>query len=209
MTSLRQLKRFEARTSLFKSLDCPLALAAAGRNQRFTRYPPVINHNLGWCNCPWFETPRRSYDVTVTGHPTSLDLARSISRHFGRRLFKVVYMRGLKKPSSALILSHYSDAIMSTMASHITNASIVCSIVCSVADQRKHQSSASLAFVRGIHRRPVNSPHKGPVTRKMIPSSCLSPVWQDIIRTNTHWYIVDWNIRNQSNLIDPWKRIVG
>ena len=35
------------------------------------------------------------------------------------------------------------------------------------ADQRKHQSSASLAFVRRIHRRPVNSPHKWPVTRKM------------------------------------------
>ena len=35
--------------------------------------------------------------------------------------------------------------------------------------QRKHQSSASLAFVRRIHRRPVNSPHKGPVTRKMFP----------------------------------------
>ena len=53
MTSLWQLKRFEARISLFKSLDCPLALAAAGMNQRFTRYPPVINHNLGWCNCPY------------------------------------------------------------------------------------------------------------------------------------------------------------
>ena len=36
-------------------------------------------------------------------------------------------------------------------------------------DQRKHQSSASLAFVWGIHRGPVNSPHKGPVTRKMFP----------------------------------------
>ena len=33
----------------------------------------------------------------------------------------------------------------------------------------KHRSSASLAFVRGIHRWPVNSPHKGPVTRKMFP----------------------------------------
>ena len=50
MTSLWQLKRFEARISLFKSLDCPLALAAAGMNQRFTRYPPVINYYLGWCN---------------------------------------------------------------------------------------------------------------------------------------------------------------
>ena len=37
------------------------------------------------------------------------------------------------------------------------------------AHQRKHQSSASLAFVRGIHRRPVNSPHKWPATRKMFP----------------------------------------
>ena len=37
------------------------------------------------------------------------------------------------------------------------------------ADQRKHQSSASLAFVRGIHRGPVNSPHKWPVTGKMFP----------------------------------------
>ena len=37
------------------------------------------------------------------------------------------------------------------------------------ADQRKRQSSASLAFVRGIHRSPVNSPHKGPVTLEMLP----------------------------------------
>ena len=34
---------------------------------------------------------------------------------------------------------------------------------------RKHQSSVSLAFVWGIHRGPVNSPHKWPVTRKMFP----------------------------------------
>ena len=37
------------------------------------------------------------------------------------------------------------------------------------ADQRKHQSSTSLAFARGIHRWPVNSPHEGPVTWKMFP----------------------------------------
>ena len=34
---------------------------------------------------------------------------------------------------------------------------------------KKTSSSASLAFVRGIHRGPVNSPHKGPVTQKMFP----------------------------------------
>ena len=64
---------------------------------------------------------------------------------------------------------HYNDVIMSTMASQITSLTIVYSSVYSGADQRKHQSLASLAFVRGIHRSPMNSPHKGPVTRKMFP----------------------------------------
>ena len=61
---------------------------------------------------------------------------------------------------------HYSDVIMGAIASQITNLTILYSTVYSGADQRKHQSSAPLAFVRGIHRWPVNSPHKGPVTRK-------------------------------------------
>ena len=59
------------------------------------------------------------------------------------------------------------DVIMSAMASQITDGSSVYSTVCSYADQRKHRSSASLAFVRGIHRWPANSHHKGPVTQKM------------------------------------------
>ena len=58
---------------------------------------------------------------------------------------------------------------MSAMSSLITSLTIVYSNVYSGADQRKHQSSASLAFVRVIHWWPVNSPHKGPVTRKMFP----------------------------------------
>ena len=62
---------------------------------------------------------------------------------------------------------YYSAVIMSAMASQITSLAIVYSTVYSGAYQRKHQSSASLAFVRGIHRWPVNSPHKGPVTQKM------------------------------------------
>ena len=59
--------------------------------------------------------------------------------------------------------SHYSDVIMCAMASQITSLTIVYSAVYSGADQRKHQSSTSLSFVRGIHRWPVISPHKGPV----------------------------------------------
>ena len=64
---------------------------------------------------------------------------------------------------------HYSDVIMSIMVSHITSISTVYSTVYSGTDQRNHQSSASLAFVRGIYWWPVNSPHKGPVMWKMFP----------------------------------------
>ena len=72
--------------------------------------------------------------------------------------------------SRDLVLTwHYGDVIMSTMASQITGVSVVCSTVYSGSEERKHQSSASLAIVRGIHQSPVNSPHKGPVTRKMFP----------------------------------------
>ena len=58
---------------------------------------------------------------------------------------------------------------MGAVASQITSLTIVYSIVDWDAGQRKHESSASLAFVLGIHRVPVNSPHKWPVTRKMFP----------------------------------------
>ena len=61
-------------------------------------------------------------------------------------------------------LSHYNDVIMGAIVSQNTSLTIVFSTVYSDADQRKHQSSASLAFVRGIHRGPANSSHKRQVT---------------------------------------------
>ena len=63
----------------------------------------------------------------------------------------------------------YNDDIMGAMASQITGLTNVYPTVYSGANQRKHQSSASLAFVWGLHRGPANSPHKWPVTRKMFP----------------------------------------
>ena len=69
---------------------------------------------------------------------------------------------------------HNDDALMSALASQITSHTIVYSAVSSGTDQRKHESSSSLAFVQGIHRWSVNSPHKGPVTRKKLP-------WDDVI----------------------------
>ena len=66
---------------------------------------------------------------------------------------------------------------MGAIASQITSLTIFYQTVYSDADERKHQSSASLAFVRGVHRRPVNSPHKWPVTRKKFP-------FDDVIMSN-------------------------
>ena len=66
-------------------------------------------------------------------------------------------------------VSHYRDVIMGKMASQITSLTIVYSAVYSGEGQRKHQSSASLAFVRGFPRGPMNFPHKWPVMRKMFP----------------------------------------
>ena len=77
---------------------------------------------------------------------------------------------------------HYCDVIMGAMASETTSLTIVYSTVFSGTDQRKHQSSASLAFLRGIHRWLVNSPHKWPVTRKMVP-------FDDVIMLMIHAYL--------------------
>ena len=84
----------------------------------------------------------------------------------------------------------------------ITGVSIVCSTVFSVADQRKHQSSESLAFVRVIHRWPMDSPHKGPVTRKMFPFDdvimCFYgpgyrlKIWVSVHQTRTN-LLISWN----------------
>ena len=96
---------------------------------------------------------------------------------------------------------HYDDVIMTRLASQITSLTVVYSIVYSGVNQRKHQSSASLAFVREIHRGPVNFPHKWPVTRKMFPfddvimylvalvalSHCPGALLVSILTSNKTW----------------------
>ena len=70
------------------------------------------------------------------------------------------------------------------------------------ADQRKHQSSASLAFVRGIHRWPVNSPHKGPVTRVMFPFHYI--IMREYLHISPHFprmgILTDLSLRPRSNI---------
>ena len=85
-----------------------------------------------------------------------------------------------------VIYGHYCDIIMSAMASPIISLTIVNSTVYSSTDERKYRSPASLAFVRGIHRWTVNSPHKGPVTRKLFP-------FDDVIMKK-EWVEFDWQL---------------
>ena len=89
--------------------------------------------------------------------------------------------------------NHYNDVIMSTMASQITSLTIVYSSVYTGAVPRKQHSSMSLAFVWGIHRWPVNSPHKGTVTPKMFPFDdvIMSLRRQDNSRRGVEYHIQD------------------
>ena len=77
-----------------------------------------------------------------------------------------------------LNLNHYGDVMMGTIASQITGLTIVYS------DERKHQSSTSLAFMQGIHRGPVNYPHKWPVPQKMFPFDDVIMLSQNLFTHN-------------------------
>ena len=128
-------------------------------------------------------------DFISPQHFTCLYYIYDITRKHGN-----VFIMSLKNEGVAMeickvvVMSpHYSDVLMGAMVPQITSLTIVYSTVYSGADQIKQQSSASLAFVRGIHRWPVNSPHKWPVTRKMFrfddvimirqPPCCAMPFW--------------------------------
>ena len=106
---------------------------------------------------------------------TSFDIFFDVS--LNQRLNKLSIRRWFETPGCSLWrhckglskTKHYSAVIMGTSASQTTSLTIVYSTVYSGADQIKHQSSASVAFVHGIPRWPVNSPHKWSVTRKVLP----------------------------------------
>ena len=121
-----------------------------------------------------------NYDMTIykfllEGNPITRFAMKTCQNE--REIYMYIYtyifwanvIRKPKVNNSKDVACHYDDVIMGTIASQITSLTIVYSALYSGADQSKHQSSASLAFVWRIHRGPVNSPHKWPVTRKMSP----------------------------------------
>ena len=87
------------------------------------------------------------------------------------------------------LLIHYNDVIISMMASQITSLTIVYSTFFSGTDQRKTQSYALLAFVRGIHWWPVNFQHKGPVMRKMFPLDDISCIWYSLVLRSPVYHV--------------------
>ena len=110
---------------------------------------------------------RFSFQVSITDGCNFI--ATGCPRNYAQVSHLLVFRCGLP-PASVLSISsriHYNDVIMRAIAFQIISLTIVNWTVYLSGDQRKHQSPESLASVRGIHRWPVNSPHKGPVTRKM------------------------------------------
>ena len=97
---------------------------------------------------------------------------------------------------------------MSTMSSQITSLTIIYSTVYSDGDQRKYP--ASLAFVWGIHRWPVNSPHKWPVTRKyflLMTSSCvkiLTGRGSSRLCRDFRWYTPSFQTRDRACCCRNW-----
>ena len=110
--------------------------------------------------------------LSITPDRTQFRLANSRAYHsrgpWPIKKFKWWQMWHRKSILRILCL-HYSDIIMGAMASQITSLTIVNSTVYSGVDERKHQSSASLAIVWWIHQWPLNCPHKWPVRRKVFP----------------------------------------
>ena len=135
---------------------------------------PALVQVMAWCR-PGDKPLSESMMVSLLTHicVTRPQWVNTFGWHFINPLWVIdscrMHMIWYFHCDSADQCKHYDDVIMGAIASLITSLTIIYSTVYSDADQRKHQSSASLAFVWGIHRGPVNSPHKWPVTRKMFP----------------------------------------
>ena len=99
----------------------------------------------------------------------------------------------------------YSDVIMGTMVSQNQSHDRL-SIVYSGADQRKHQSSASLAFVPGINRWPANYPHKWPVKQKMFPFDDVIMIQLKLSSTRDPPFSLRVNVKNVLYKLIFWKK---
>ena len=136
----------------------------------------------GWVSTPFWITPS---NCTSRFRPSNIRTFISVfvfvsNKYVVNRMFMPACLL-----VTQMFCTHYNDVRMGAMTSQITSLTIVYSTVYSGADQSKHQSSASLAFVWGSHRGPVNSPHNWPVTRKMLPFDDVIMRYFDL---STTWF---------------------
>ena len=140
----------------------------------------------------WYQEPAVG-TLLLTGHKCFIFFTWHMTQH--SHLMGVFTTSVLLVDVTENTCMHYNDVIMGAIESQITGLTIVNSVVYSGADQRKHESSASLAFVQGLHRGSMNSLHKWPVTRKMFPFDdvimCLNffcrpwyAIWLNAMNTN-------------------------
>ena len=108
-----------------------------------------------------------------------------------------------------VLLFNYNDVIFGAMESQIISLTIVYLTVYSGAYQRRHQSSASLAFVRGMHRWPVNSPHKWRVTRKCFNLMTLSCSSNNMSRNWSNHGILTISLHTATALMVPYPWILS
>ena len=121
-----------------------------------------------------YSFPRTQWaNMAMPSNQHSRQADRATEMSYFQYLFDTVYVEGSQYDSPNVFRNPKAVDVTSS-----TSLTIVYWTVYSGTDQRKHQSSASLAFVRGIHRWPVNSPHKGPVTRKLFPfDEVIMEIW--------------------------------
>ena len=121
-----------------------LALIVTGHTRAFCREPSYYSIPIIQSHYQQYETPTNDFVY----HSNHQFIRRGLNK------MAAILLMGFSNVISSQRNSctHYSDIIISAMTSQINGVSIVCSTVCSGADQRKHQSSASLTFVRAIHR---------------------------------------------------------
>ena len=181
---------------------------------------------FAFCNSPHKMTVQLKIFLWIFAHPNCItytvtfDVSNGVNTRFMRRLGALgisdstkssrstIWSSSVAKPfagstcgCTCMHIYHYIDVIMTTIASQITSLMVVYLTVYSDADQRKHQSSASLAFVWGIHRGPVNSPHKWPVTRKMFPfDDAIMCVYIDVSHPHLRLYIIIFSSRSSSTV---------
>ena len=146
--------------------------------ERFVPNEHILYDNLSNTSRQWFNS-LRLMNVLSASCAKMFKYTNSFQKRLQKRSSYFTLVLAMQHMNGRAPIHHYNDVIMSLMAYLIISLTIVYPSINSVTDQRKHQSSATLAFGQGIHRWPVNFQHKWPVTREIFPfdNVIILPTW--------------------------------